>query len=67
MYLGNEVMKVELENGAMVWAMSSAQYVKAAVENVETNLAKKNSKLSKRASAQFPNEYCPELLIHQWN
>ena len=55
--------KVELENRVMAWSMSSAQYVKAAVGNVETNLAKRNLKLPKRASAPFPNDYRSELNI----
>ena len=37
-YLGNKVSKVTLENGVHAWAFSSAQYVKAAVSNVEQML-----------------------------
>ncbi len=37
-HLGNQVTKVERENGVMAWSMSSTQHVKAAVDNVEPNL-----------------------------
>jgi hypothetical protein len=66
-YLGGHVRKVQLENGVECWAFGSSQYVKAAVNNVETYLAKQlklgNSKWTLPAKAETPMQtsYRPEL------
>ena len=60
LYLGNKLTLVTLENGTKAWALSSSQYVQAAVKNVEEYLAKKNQKLP-RASSPFPPNSRPEL------
>jgi hypothetical protein len=57
-YLGGHVRKVQLENGVECWAFGSSQYVRAAVKNVETYLAKQaatgNSKWKMPAQAETP-------------
>ena len=47
-YLGNKVSKVTLENDVQCWLFSSAQYVHAAVDNVENYLRERNESLPKR-------------------
>ena len=64
-YLGNKVSNVVLENGANAWSLSSSQYVKAAVNNVELKLKKNGSSLPKRASAPFPSDCRPELDVSE--
>ena len=62
LYLGGQVRKVELENGAKAWAFGSSQYVQAAVNNVETYLAKQERwKLPNKASTPLSTTYRPEL------
>jgi hypothetical protein len=66
-YLGGHVRKVQLENGVECWAFGSSQYVRAAVNNVETYLAKQlklgHSKWKLPAKAETPMQtsYRPEL------
>jgi hypothetical protein len=66
-YLGGHARKVQLKNGVECWAFGSSQYVKAAVDNVETYLAKQlklgNSKWKLPAKAETPMQtsYRPEL------
>ena len=60
-YLGGSMRQVELENGTKCWAFGSAQYVKAAVQNVETHLKKSNKTLPARAPTPLSNGYRPEL------
>ena len=60
-YLGNKVSKVTLENGTRCWSFSSAQYVHAAVDNVEKQLREKNESLLKKATAPFRGDYRPEV------
>jgi hypothetical protein len=60
-YLGCSVRKVQLDNGAWAWAFGSAQYVKAAVKNVESYLASKGEKLAARASSPISHGYRPEI------
>ena len=60
-YLGGAMRQVELENGTKCWAFGSAQYVKAAVQNVETLLKKSNKTLPARAPTPLSNGYRPEL------
>mgnify|MGYP003565335424 CR=1 FL=1 len=58
LYLGGQVRKVELENGAKAWAFGSLQYVQAAVSNIETYLAKHEQwKLPNKASIPVSTSY----------
>ena len=65
--MGGHIRKVQLENGVECWAFGSSQYVKAAVDNVETYLVKQlklgNSKWKLPAKAETPMQtsYRPEL------
>ena len=60
-YLGGKLCKVELANGVEAWVFGSAQYVKAAVDNVETYLKSKEEKLVSRAPTPLSNGYRPEI------
>ena len=65
-YLGGHVRKVQLDNGVECWAFGSSQYVKSAVTNVETFLAKQKVerwKLPKTAETPMQTSYRPELDI----
>ena len=62
-YLGNKVSKVTLENGVKCWSFSSAQYVHAAINNVERHLVKSNQSLPKKAPAPFEPNYRPKIDI----
>ena len=55
--------EVVLDNGAKAWAFGSAQYVKNAVENVETYLRKKGESLPAKARTPLSHGYRPELDI----
>jgi hypothetical protein len=64
LYLGGHVRKVQLDNGVECWAFGSSQYVRAAVANVETYLAKQKVmkwKLPKTAETPMQTSYRPEL------
>ena len=60
-YLGGSMRQVELETGTKVWAFGSTQYVKAAVENVESYLKKRGKRLPARVSTPLSSGYRPEL------
>jgi len=60
-YLGGKMRQVELENGAKAWAFSSAQYCKAAVDNVEKYLKEKGEVLQVKAPTPLSSGYRPEL------
>ena len=62
-YLGNKVSEVTLENGVKCCSFSSAQYVHAAINNVERHLTKSNQSLPKKAPAPFEPNYRPEVDI----
>ena len=53
--------QVMLETGVKVWAFGSAQYVQAAVQNVEDYLAKRNEVLPARVKTPLSNGYRPEV------
>ena len=59
-YLGGQMLKTMLENGVQAWRFGSAQYVGAAVKNVEKYLQNKGEKLAARASAPLLANYRPE-------
>jgi hypothetical protein len=63
-YLGGSVRKVQLDNGVECWAYSSSQYVRAAVNNVEEYLAKREDarwRLPAKAETPLRTTYRPEL------
>jgi len=65
-YLGGHVRKVQLENGVSAWSFSSSQYVRSAVENVETYLSReenKHWKMPAKADTPLTTTYRPELDI----
>ena len=53
--------EVQLDDGTMAWAFGSAQYVKAAVKNVETYIAKEGRTLPAKATTPMPSGYRPEI------
>ena len=61
-YLGAQVKEWRFPDDAAnpKWALSSEQYVKEAIHNVETSLAKQNRCL-KKYKQPFSNDYYPEL------
>ena len=63
LYLGGQMRKVTLDNGTDCWAFGSAQYVKAAVKNVEDYLQKKGESLPARCKSPLANGYRPEVDI----
>ena len=54
-YLGGKLRQVTLETGTKAWAFGSAQYVQAAVKNVEEHLKGKGEKLIARALTPLSN------------
>ncbi len=62
-YLGAEVIEWKFPDCANKthWGLSSGQYVKEAIKNVEAMLAKNNLKLPSRCSTPLPSAYRPEL------
>ena len=59
-YLGVKLRDTVLTTGVHAWGLSSSKYVQTIVENVETELARCNQKLPKRATAPFSPRYRPE-------
>jgi Reverse transcriptase (RNA-dependent DNA polymerase) len=63
-YLGANIGQYTIEGTGRPlghWYMSSDDYVKAAIDNVETKLAKSNEKLPSRADCVISPSYRPEL------
>ena len=66
-YLGGSIRKVELETGVKAWAFGSAQYVQAAVKNVEKYLSEQQQSgddrfsVPKRVRSPMRTSYRPEL------
>jgi hypothetical protein len=60
-YLGATIAKMSLGNGETCWTMSSEQYVKAAVTNVEEDLAKHDKILPSKCVTPFSCNYAPWL------
>ena len=58
-YLGARLEMKEL-NGKRMWTMTSKDYVKAAVENMEKHLEKWNRKLPSKAVTPMSSGYAPE-------
>ena len=59
MYVGTLIQKVETADGTECWMMSAEKYVKAAVENVEIQLAKSNYRLTSRCDISM------DIIYHQ--
>ena len=60
MYLG-ATLEHKMLNGRKVWTMTSKDYIKAAIKNVEKNLQENFSiKLPARAPTPLPQNYVPE-------
>ena len=59
--LGATVKIYKDQDGYECWAMSSDDYVKAAVAEVMEDLEKKGLKLKGKAFRLFQSAYCPEL------
>ena len=59
-YLGARLERNEL-NGQKVWTMTSVNYLKAAIKNLEERLEKKGKKLSTKMDVPMPQDYRPEL------
>jgi hypothetical protein len=59
-YLGATLKNTTI-NGIQCWTMSSEQYVKTAVQNVEDKLAKAGKKLPTRCSTPIMHGYRPEI------
>jgi hypothetical protein len=62
-YLGADVLEWRFpeEIDKPRWSLSSSQYVKEAIKNVELELAKSNLRLPGKASTPMPLKYRPEL------
>jgi hypothetical protein len=61
MYLGATLDKMRLESGKYCWTMSPEKYVKAAVTNVEEELAKRGKRLPSKCVTPFSSGYAPWL------
>jgi hypothetical protein len=59
-YLGAQVAK-KVINGVTCWTMSSEQYIKAAITNVEAKLDKEGQRLPSRCPTPIKTGYRPEI------
>ena len=59
MYLGATLSVME-DDGIQGWCMTSDKYVKAAVENVQQELARVNQRLPSKCRTPMTAGYCPE-------
>ena len=60
-YLSAQVRKMELKPGKVAWGLSSDDYVKRVIREVETELKQKDQMLSKKVSSPMSSGYRPEL------
>ena len=58
-YLGASLYKMKLESVKSCWTMSPEQYVKAAVTNVEEDLARKGGELPPKCLIPLSSNYAP--------
>ena len=58
-YLGASLKRKKL-NGKSIWTMSSMDYLKAAIDNVEERLHKRGERLPARATTPMTQSYRPE-------
>jgi hypothetical protein len=59
-YLGAKLQRKEI-NGVTSWTITSPDYVKAAIENVEEGIRDKRWKLPTKVTTPMTNSYVPEL------
>ena len=59
-YLGAK-LEEKILNGRKVWSMTSKDYVKLSIENVEKEFKKRNMKFPSRAVTPMKSEFIPEL------
>ena len=59
-YLGARLERKEL-HGQNMWTMTSVDYLKAAIKNLEERLEKKGKKLSTKTDVPMTQDYRPEL------
>jgi hypothetical protein len=59
-YLGAQISQ-KIIDGTLCWTMSSEQYVKAAIANVETKLDKEGQRLPSRCLTPMKSGYRPEV------
>jgi len=59
MYLGAGISKVKSVSGTECWTLSSEEYIKTAVRNVEEKLAKSNLRLPTKCPTPFVSGYHP--------
>ena len=64
-YLGAGLSKMMMNDGQECWSMSSEKYVRAAVANVEEQLAKSGRRLPSKCGAPLTSGYKPELDVSQ--
>jgi hypothetical protein len=62
-YLGATLAKMTLDSGETCWTMSPEQYVKAAVTNVEEDLANQNRRLPPKCVTPFSSGYAPWMEV----
>jgi hypothetical protein len=60
-HLGATLANMTLESGKTCWTMSPEQYVKAAVTNVEEDLARSGKRLPSKCVTPFSSNYAPWL------
>ena len=60
MYLGGKLQKKSI-NGIDCWTMSSIEYLKTVVENVEEYVKNTKFQVTKKATTPMDNSYVPEL------
>ena len=63
-YLGAKLQE-KVINERKVWTMTSKDYIKLAIDNLETQLKKRNMKLPSRSTTPMVSEYIPELDISE--
>ena len=59
-YLGGRLAKKSL-NGKYIWTISSVDYVKGIIKNVEVRMVKEGIRLPRRAETPMSSYYTPEL------
>ena len=65
-YLGDDIEKVQLDDGSLLWSMTSIEYVTNAFQNLEDTLARDGAHPlnifgKKTGKRKFPLNYCSKL------
>ena len=66
-YLGAMLSQVETETGTKCWSMSSENYVKAEIDNLESKLGKREMKLPKCCTPMSTRYYPSEDVTKELN